>query len=116
VSGQLDLSSPHCPQKVCCVGKEPDALINFLVPRHGFFDNFGVLCKIFLDVRYRKGKTCVIGLMGAPIFSHHLSYASHGNYGTLSNSKSVKLGGVKLRRDKAVFRNSQLHHRIKPKL
>ncbi len=50
-------ASPKVPSTFF-VRKEPDALINFLVPRQGFFDNFGVLCKIFLDVRYRKGKTC----------------------------------------------------------
>ena len=54
----------------------------------------------------------VIGVMEAPIF-FHLSY---GTYGTLSNSDSIKLGGIKLRRDKAVFRNSQLHHRIQRKI
>jgi hypothetical protein len=36
--------------------------------------------------------------MGAPIFPH----LSYGNYGTLSYSKSAKLGGIKLRRNKAV--------------
>jgi hypothetical protein len=45
----------------------------------------------------------VIGLMGAPIFFH----VSYGTYGTLSYSESVELGGIKLRRDKAVFRNSR---------
>jgi hypothetical protein len=54
----------------------------------------------------------VIGVMEAPIFFH----PSYGTYGTLSNSDSIKLGGIKLRRDKAVFRNSQLHHRIQRKI
>jgi hypothetical protein len=72
---------------------------------------FRVLSDFFLDIRYRKCKH-VIGVMDAPIF-FHLSY---GTYGTLSNSDSIKLGGIKLRRDKAVFRNSQLHHRIQRKI
>ena len=88
--------------------KKPDAHDLFLlsrellVPRHFFFDIFGVLSRFSWTYNTERVKH-VIGPMGAPIF-FHLSY---GNYGTLSYSKKNKLGGIKLRRDNAIFRNSQ---------
>ena len=42
----------------------------------------------------------VIGAMVAPFFPR----LSYGTYGTLAYSKSIKLGGIKLRHDITVFR------------
>ena len=84
------------------VRKEPDALFNFLVPRLGFLTILACSARFSWTYDTERVKH-VIGLMGAPIF-FHLSY---GNYGTLSYSKKNKLGGIKLRRDNAIFRNSQ---------
>jgi len=43
----------------------------------------------------------------------HLAY---GTYGTLSNSKSVELGGIKLRRDFAIYRKCRCNHWIQRKI
>jgi hypothetical protein len=73
-----------------------------LVPRHGFSPILACFVRYSWTYDTERVKH-VIGLMGAPFF-FHLSY---GTYGTLSYSKSVELGGIKLQRDKAVFRNSR---------
>ncbi len=92
----------HCPLPEGCL--EADLFLlarELLVPRHGFSPILACFVRYSWTYDTERVKH-VIGLMGAPIF-FHLSY---GTYGTLSYSKGVKLGGIKLWHDKAVFRNS----------